>query len=280
MEQNGMKKQGSRNRFLERYGPWALVAGASEGLGAAYARGLAERGMHLVLAARRREPLETLAAEIRSRYGTEVRTVAGDLADDEYRGRLCGETKDLDLGVLVYNAAHAPTGPLATLDPADISRALAVNTQGPAALLRSLLPAMLSRGRGAVVLMSSLAGNQGTPRIATYAATKAFNRVLAEGLWHELRGRGIDVLACCAGAVRTPGYSAASVREAPGTMDPRAVAEYALRRLGHGPVAVPGALNRFAALLMTRLLPRRVAIGIMAGSTADLETSTTMEKKQ
>jgi uncharacterized protein len=275
-----MAKPGLGKRFPERYGAWALVAGASEGLGAAYARGLAERGMHLVLAARRPEPLAALAAEIRARYGTEVRTVTGDLADEEFRGRLCGEAADLDLGVLVYNAAHAPTGQLATLDPADISRALAVNTRGPVTLLRSLLPAMIARGRGAVVLMSSLAGNQGTPRIATYAATKAFNRVLAEGLWHELRGSGVDVVACCAGAVRTPGYTAATAREAPGTMDPRDVAEYALRRLGRGPVAIPGALNRFAALLMTRILPRRAAIGIMAGSTAGLETTNTMEKTQ
>jgi short-subunit dehydrogenase len=129
---------------------------------------------------------------------------------------------------------------------------------------------MIDRKRGAIVLMSSLAGNQGTPRIATYAATKAFNRVLAEGLWYELRGRGIDIVACCAGAVRTPGYTSSSAKEAPGTMDPRRVAEIALRGLGHGPVAIPGFINRAAALLMTRILPRRAAIGIMAGSTSDL----------
>ena len=130
---------------------------------------------------------------------------------------------------------------------------------------------MIARGRGGVILMTSLAGNQGSPYIATYAASKAFNRVLAEGLWYELKDKGVDVLACCAGAVRTPGYSgAAAGKDAPGTLDPEQVVEAALRALGRRPVVIPGRLNRVANVFMTRLLPRRAAIAIMAGNTGGL----------
>jgi short-subunit dehydrogenase len=119
--------------------------------------------------------------------------------------------------------------------------------------------------------MTSLAGNQGSPYISAYAASKAFNRVLAEGLWYELKGAGVDVLACCAGAVRTPGYSGAAAGEdAPGTLGPSQVVEQALRALGRKPVVIPGRLNRVANAFMTRLLPRRRAIAIMAANTEGL----------
>ncbi len=118
--------------------------------------------------------------------------------------------------------------------------------------------------------MTSLTGNQGTPRIAAYAASKAFARVLAESLWFELKDQGIDVIACCAGAVRTPGYAMAAGKDAPGTLDAEKVVERALRALGHGPVVIPGFVNRVATLVMTRLLPRRTAIAILAASTDSL----------
>jgi short-subunit dehydrogenase len=257
-------------RFRNRYGSWALVAGASEGLGAAYAKALAGRGMNLVLAARRIAPLESLAQDLRGRFGVEVRPISGDLAEATFLERLGRELSALEVGVLVYNAAYAPVGDFAEADPADLMRVVDVNVRAPVALLGAVLPRMAARGRGAVVLMSSLAGDQGSPRLAAYAASKAFNRVLAEGLWRELRGGGIDALACCAGAVRTPGYANASGKEAPGTLDPEFVAERTLRALGRGPLAIPGLLNLVAFWLTGRVLSKRAAIGIMARSTRDL----------
>ena len=265
-------------RFPIRYGSWAVVAGASQGLGAAYARALAERGMNVVLVARRMPLLEALAKELHESFGIETRCIDGDLADALCLERLSAAVADLDLGVLVYNAAHAPVGEFASLTDGDLMHALVVNVRGPVALLRSLLPAMIARKRGAAVLMSSLAGNQGSPRIAAYAATKAFNRVLAEGLWQELRRSGIDIVACCAGAVRTPGYSATAGKGSPGTMDPARVADYTLNALGRGPVAIPGFINRAATFFLTRLLPRRLAIGVMAGFTNDLAQPREREK--
>jgi uncharacterized protein len=260
-----------RGRFSDRYGAWALVLGASEGLGAAFTRILADRGMNLVLVARRSDLLERLAEECSRRFGVETRCFADDLAAPGFAEKLYSAISELEVGLVVYNAAYAPVGEFIDVDPADLLQAIQVNVRGPVALLRLLVPPMAARKRGAVVLMSSLAGNQGTPRIATYAASKAFNRVLAEGLWHELKERGIDVIACCAGAIRTPGYARTAGRDAPGTLDAEYVAERAIRALGRGPVAVPGLVNQLAAWVLGRLMPRPTAIRIMAGSTAGLQ---------
>lgn len=257
--------------FAGRYGPWAVIAGASEGLGAAYARALAARGLHLMLVARRRPLLEALAGTLRSDYGVEVRCVEGDLGAPAFLERLIDACATVEVGLLVYNAAFAPVGEFASLPLDDLLRISAVNIGAPVTLVRALTPAMAARERGGVILMTSLAGNQGSPYISTYAASKAFNRVLAEGLWYELRDKGVDVLACCAGAVRTPGYAGASAgKDAPGTLDPGQVVAQALRALGRKPVVIPGRLNRVANFMMTRVLPRRRAIAIMAGNTASL----------
>jgi short-subunit dehydrogenase len=141
-------------------------------------------------------------------------------------------------------------------------------------LAHAYLPAMAARGRGGFVLMSSLAGQQGSPGLAVYAATKAFDAVLAEGLWGELRGRGVDVVTAVAGAVATPGLGRSATRTAPGTVTPQQVAVAALAALGRKPRTVPGALMKLSAPLMSRLLPRRTAITVMAkANRAILETS-------
>jgi uncharacterized protein len=261
------------NRFRKHYGPWAIVAGSSEGLGAAYARALARRGLDLVLVARRADPLERLAADLRTRHRVEVLTIVGDLAAAETTTRLAAEASRLEIGLLVWNAAHAPVGDFSAMDAGSLERVVDVNVRGPLRLARTVLPGMAARGRGGIVLMSSMAGNQGTARLAAYAASKAFNRVLAEGLWEELAPRGVDVIACTAGAVRTPGYAGASAhRDAPGTLDADRVAERTLAALGRGPIVIPGFVNRMAAALMGRVLPRRAAIRIMARTTRRLSS--------
>jgi len=246
------------------------VAGASEGIGAAYAQALAARGLDIVLVARRVGPLDDLARRLHAEWGSHVRILPGDLGEPEFVASLPRSCADIEVGILVYNAAFAPAGEFVSLPPDQLDRVVQVNVRAPLALVRMFLPPMLERGRGAVVLMSSLSGNQGSPYLAAYAASKAFNRELAESLWYEARARGVDVVACCAGAVRTPGYRAASQKDAPGTLEPVEVAEATLRSLGRGPVVIPGAVNRLANFLMTRVLPRRRAIAMMAASTMAL----------
>jgi short-subunit dehydrogenase len=226
--------------------------------------------MNLLLVARRKVLLAALAEELRSRYGIDARALEGDLGTPDFRESLRNAVSGLEVGLAVYNAAYAPVGEFAAMDPAALSRVVDVNVLGPAMLLRTLVPPMIARRRGALILMSSLAGNQGSPSIAVYAASKAFNKILAESLWKELKPKGIDVVACCAGAVRTPGFAGASGKDAPGTMDPASVAERAVAGLGRGPVVVPGFVNKLASFFLGRLLSRRMAIGVMANSTKGL----------
>jgi short-subunit dehydrogenase len=226
--------------------------------------------MNLLLLARRAEALDEVARRIRSEWDVEVRPLAIDVASPDLSNALCEASSDLEVGVVVYNAAFAPVGPFLDLPQEELLRTVDVNIRGPIVFLRSLVPPMLERRRGAVVLMSSLSGMQGTPRIATYAASKAFNTILAEGLWGELNPNGIDVLASCAGAIRTPRYAGASNKDAPGTLDPAEVAEKTLAALGHGPRIVPGIVNKMASVLMGRFLSRRNAVRLMAANTKDL----------
>ena len=119
--------------------------------------------------------------------------------------------------------------------------------------------------------MSSLAGGQGSPNLAAYAATKSFNAVLAEGLWKELKPHGVDVLACCAGAILTPGYQQAEkTKLAPGTLKANEVAEQTLNALGRGPIIIPGAINIIGRFILTRVLSRKAAIETMWKNTGGL----------
>ncbi len=181
----------------ERYGPWAVVAGASEGLGAAFATELAGYGINLILVARRPEPLHALASTV----DVEAVPVVADLSTEEGLARVTEAAGGREVGLVVANAAYSPIGRFVAMDPAETTRALDLNCRAPLALAHHFLPPMVERGRGGFVIMSSLAGQQGSPPISVYAATKGFGAVLAEGLWAELRGTGGDVVTCVAGAV-------------------------------------------------------------------------------
>ena len=179
-------------------------------------------------------------------------------------------TSGLEVGLLVYDAAASAIGPFLGRPLAAHLAVLDVNCRGPLVLSHLLGGEMARRGRGGLLLMASLAGGQGTPWLASYAASKAFEIVLAEGLWAELGERGVDVLACRAGATRTPAYAASGPRATVPLMAPETVAEGALAALGRGPGVVAGGLNRVAAFLFTRLLPRRLSIRIMGRATRRL----------
>ncbi|MFN7956294.1 MAG: SDR family NAD(P)-dependent oxidoreductase [bacterium] len=262
----------SSEAFRAKYGPWALVAGASEGIGAEFARELARRGLHLVLAARRLEPLEAFANELRSRHGTEVRALSVDLANADAVRELGRIGAELEIGMLVYNAALSLIGHYFDHPLESRLNELDLNCRGPLVLIDALVPKMLARGHGGLILMTSLSGIQGTPYIGNYAATKAWNLILGESLWGELGPRGVDVLSCLAGATRTPGYlsNTAGRSTAAPVGEPEDVVRTALAALGHRPSVIPGLANKAAAFLMTRLLPRPRAVRIMAKATLEL----------
>ncbi len=258
------------SRFGDRYGPWALVAGASAGLGAAFAREQAARGLGLVLLARREDALARLAAELRASHAVEVRTAALDLGRPDLLEAVGPLVAGLEIGLLVYNAAHSVIGPFLDRPLAEQLRVVDVNCRGPLVLAHALGGPMARRGRGGMVLMTSLSGSQGNPWLASYAASKAFDLVLAEGLWAELGARGVDVVACRAGATRTEGFEASRPKRSVPLQEPEQVAAGALAALGRGPATVSGGLNRVAAFAFGRLLPRRTSIRIMGRATRRL----------
>jgi short-subunit dehydrogenase len=226
--------------------------------------------LNVVLLARQEDRLMATATRLKETYGVDVVAFAADVADYEsVKERL----KDLNvsIGLLVYDAAYAPIGLFEQVTEDQLVRATEVNVRAPLLLAKFLSAPMIERGRGGIVLMSSLAGSQGSPNIAAYAATKSFNAILAEGLWKELKPRGVDVLACMAGAILTPGYQAVeSAKPAPGTLEAKDVAEQTLNALGKGPIIVPGAVNKVARFLLVRLLSRRAAIAVMSQNTGGL----------
>jgi len=257
--------------FRKKYGPWALVAGASEGLGEQFARQIAAKGLNLVLVARRRKELDALAGVIRDGHGVEVRTISWDLSNRHAAARIEERTREIEIGLLVYNAALSLIGPFLELPVEQHLRVLDLNGRGPLLFTHTFGKKMVERRRGGIILMASLSGYQGTALVASYAASKAFNIILAEGRWEELRDRGGDMLACAAGVIRTPNYlrsnpTKSSLLSAP-EMEPEEVAAEALAALGRGPTVIPGRANRVSSLVMQRLMPRSLAIATIGRAT-------------
>jgi short-subunit dehydrogenase len=260
--------------FVERYGPWAVVAGASEGIGASFSKKLAAKGMNLVLVARRAGPLEELASELRREHRIDVKVQPLDLGSPDAAAAMSEATEGLDVGLMIYNAAYPAIGGFLDLDVEEHLKAVDINVYGPLRLSHYFGRRFVERGKGGIILMSSMSGFQGTAMVANYAATKAYDMVLAEGLWYELRQHGVDVLACVAGATLTPNYESSTDRIPTGglarPMKPDDVTEQALQDLGRRPRGVSGGRNRFASVLLTRLLRRRAAVEMVSKETERL----------
>lgn len=191
--------------FLAQYGPWALVAGASEGVGRVFAEKLAERGLNIVLLARRESVLQQLASELYGRFGVQTRVVAIDLASADAGSRIGEQVRDIDIGFLVYCAGADSNYTPFLASPLSIAQSmLHRNCSLPMELCHRFANPMVQRGRGAVVILGSGAGLAGASNMAAYAASKAFDMVFAEALWCELHPKGVDVLGLILGETDTP----------------------------------------------------------------------------
>ncbi len=238
---------------------YALVTGASAGLGAAFARSLAARGRPLLLVARRRPPMEALLAEARQRYGVPGEALSLDLTAEDAAPRLRDFVAGRPVEILVNNAGLGLSAPFLEADPERLRRIVRLNCEAPVLVARALLPDMVRRGRGSMIVVSSIAAFQPTPWVAVYGASKAFDLMWAEALAVELEGTGVRVLTLCPGHTRTEFHAVAGVdRPAAGARpaEPEEVVEETLRRLGRSRVLVPGAWNRWM-MRLGALLPRR-----------------------
>lgn len=255
--------------FHARYGPVAVVAGASEGIGRAYAHQLAEWGLDLILIARRAGPLEAEAHLLRRRHGVRVDAVPMDLASSDLEANFSAAIEGRDVGLLIYNACHSDIREFSEMSVASMMTTIDVNVRGPVLLSSLMTPRLIERGRGGLLIMSSMSGFQGTALISTYAASKAFDTAFGEALWTELGPKGVDVLVCVAGATLTPSFNEQTPEEKrPGVfpMKPEDVAIGALEHLRDGPVYIAGGMNRAVATGM-RLAGRKIATSFISSQT-------------
>lgn len=222
-----------------KYGPWAVIPGGSEGIGACIARDLAKSGINSVLIARKAEPLEEVAAEVRA-LGAEARTLPLDMTAPDMLERIRAVTDDLDVGLLVYNAgASHRTGPLTGWPLEDVVRVIRLNVEGQAILAHHFAQRMAKRGKGGIVLMGSLAGVAGSPSVIAYSGAKAFSQIFSEGLWWEMKQHGVDVLHVVVGTTNTPAMERLGIVYKPGEgVSPDWVAKLTLENIANGPVFV------------------------------------------
>jgi short-subunit dehydrogenase len=256
-----------RERALrERYGPWAVVTGASAGIGAEFARALARDGLSVVLVARREDRLRQLASELESTFGVSARAVAADLAAPGGAAQVARACAGLEVGVLVNNAGAGYAGLFEHQDADRLRDMIALNCAAPVLLTRALLPEMLSRRRGAVVIVGSVAGRQPIPLHAVYSATKGFDVLFGESIWVELRERGVDVLVLQPGPVATEFEAVAGERRPhpADDEDARDTVRVALDALGRKPSVVSGTRMNWLRANASRFLPRTV-IAFVAG---------------
>ncbi len=257
------------SRLHARYGPWALVTGASDGIGRAFAVRLADAGFDLVLVARRRDVLEHLRAELESRGSVRVVTIAVDLGTSEGVRAVLDATTALDVGLLVAAAGFGTSGPFVDAPVEEELGMIDVNCRAVAALAHHFGGRFAKAGRGGLVLMSSLLAFQGVPRAANYAATKAYVQALAEGLAVELAPRGVDVVACAPGPIAS-GFAARADMKMSMAGTPESVARETLDALGGVRTVRPGLLSKLLELSLA-FLPRwgrvRMLGVVMAGMT-------------
>ncbi len=255
------------DRFKERYGKWALVAGAAEGIGEGFSAHLASLGMNIVLVDNNLDAMQRLSTKISEEIQVKIRQVHLDLALPEASEFLLQSISDLDCRLLVYVAAYSRVKPFLSTDTEELERYINVNNRTPIQLVHGFASLLKLKNRsGGILLVSSLAGLLGPPLVATYAATKGFLIRLAESLSTEFKPIGIDITVCCAGLTATPTYLANTpekTRKRTKAMDPSEMADYGIRKLGKKAVCIPGWKNRLNFFLLLRILPRAISLKIM-----------------
>lgn len=242
------------NTFTEQFGPWALVTGASSGMGAEFARRLAASGLNVVLVARREDRLRRLTTDLEQDYGIQARWCRRDLSREDFLEPIRQATADINIGLLVNNAGFATSGNILDNALGEELRMFHVNARAPFMLAHHFGQQMRKRRRGGMIFVSSTVAVSGVPGWSNYAATKAFDLTLSDGLAQELRRDGVSVLAVMPGPTQTEFWQVTG-----GTpllaLTPQHVVQAALTSLGKRSTTVVGWLNK-VLVFSTRLGPR------------------------
>lgn len=245
--------------FTDKYGPWGVVTGASQGIGAEYARALAEKGMNVVMIARRGEKMSKLAKDLHQEHGVDVRVISADLSTEQGVEQVKQGTKDLQVGLLVNNAGSWQMGSFLDQDIEKAVDSVGLNLAAPIKLTHHFAKEMGERGKGGVLNVGSMAALHGVPGQASYSGNKGYLRNFTESLHRELKPQGIDVMITNPGPVKGEASSAIyDTSKIPlQKVTPRQVAVQSLERMGKGGSStVPGWLNRQALGAAVRLMPR------------------------
>ncbi|WP_082695118.1 SDR family NAD(P)-dependent oxidoreductase [Mycobacterium lehmannii] len=268
--------------IAQKYGPWALLVGASDGVGALFADRLAGEGVNVVLVARRQNLLDEVAAGIRERTNAETRTFAVDLIDPDASQRIIEATDDLEIGMLVYCAGGDPNYQPFLANPVSAAEDLLQrNCLVLMRLCHHFAGQMVERHRGGIVNFTSGAALAGGRNMVAYGGTKAFDMVFTEGLWAELHDKGVDVLGLVLGMTDTPALRKlefergrlASVDEVPeGAVTAASVVDEAFANLGNGPTIATGDDVRMAFELFKSMSRSEVVRLIMQMSTEVMGT--------
>ena len=247
------------NKFTRKYGKWTLITGASKGIGLEFSRQIAAQELNVVLVARSENSLLQLASSIESDYPVKTRIVTADLTEVDGIARLLEATADLDIGLLVNNAGREDSGPFLRIPIDDSIKTIDLNIKVPLQLTRHFAAKMQARGKGGILIMSSIVAFQGVPNIANYAASKAYDLVFAEGIAAELKVSNIDVLSVNPGFTQSelsPDINFDGLPVKPMSAD--IVVRAALNDLGKSRVSVPGLVNKFLYYSGKYLQSRRV----------------------
>ncbi|MBO0779579.1 MAG: SDR family oxidoreductase [Ktedonobacteraceae bacterium] len=247
-------------------GKTALITGASTGIGATFARVLAARGVNLLLTARSEDKLQALAAECAVKHQIRTHVLPVDLGQEGAALQLAQniQQSDLQIDILVNNAGFATHGYFETLSPARDHEQAILNIVSIVDLTHALIPAMLERGEGVIINVSSTAAFQPVPYMAVYGASKAFVLSFSEALWAEYRKRGLRVLALCPGSTATPFFDVVGAEEARvgGTRMPEQVVATALRAIEQGRNSVVDGFANTLQTLSPRFIPRQITAQI------------------
>jgi short-subunit dehydrogenase len=251
----------AKTQWQQQYGTWAVVTGASDGIGRETALLLAQRGQNVVLVARRRTLLEKLASEIEARYGVKALVIDADLAQTSAVDNVHTQTQNLDVGLLVAAAGFGTAGDLLDLPLERELTMLDVNCRAVFQMTQHYGQRFAQQKRGGIILFSSLVAFQGVPRSAHYAATKAYIQSLAEGIHGELGKQGVHVLASAPGPVES-GFASVADMHMSQSLTPHVVAKETLAALGKSANVRPGFLSKFL-IGSLNMLPRRVRVNVM-----------------
>jgi len=256
--------------FTQKYGQWAVIAGASEGIGASLADQLGARGLNIVLIARNEALLEEVAAQARDAHGVQTKVVVQDLTDPDVGAKIAEATDGLEVGLLIYNAgASDRITPFLETEIDYSLKQIKLDCIGPTVLAHQFGTAMRERGRGGIVLVASLACLAGSATLAVYSAVKAFQNNFAEGLWAELRPHGVDVCCTPLGMTCTPAFARLGIEYDPSAhMLSDDVAREIIDNIGNGPVHVVGENNRTAAAAVWTI-DRRSLVEMMSVASVD-----------